>query len=286
MKKYLSYIFLALSSLTANAIEPSYAYLKAEYEAWNLRDEPPANDPENPKKNRFILQIAPGSSYYYDPQTFYVDSLKHDPNGRAIYDQAFEAALDEFMRTGADALKIMKEKGLMSKDHYRCRKDFESEEITIWNDSGADKYKYTIPMSELTWELSDSTTTVLGYECSSATADYHGRRWRAWFALDIAVQDGPWQLCGLPGLILKAETMDGNYGFEIKGLQKCNEPLKDPFEDDKTFKTKRKSYLKMRDHTLRNRAAQIKAMTGGNVNLSDKIDYKGKDDFLETDYHE
>ncbi|MDE6768112.1 MAG: GLPGLI family protein, partial [Muribaculaceae bacterium] len=127
---------------------------------------------------------------------------------------------------------------------------------------------------------------VLGYECNAATADYHGRKWLAWFAPNIAVQDGPWQLCGLPGLILKAETMDGNYGFEIKGLQKCNEPLKTPFEDDRIFKTKRKSYLKMRDHTLRNRAAQIKAMTGGAVNLSSSVDYKGKDDFLETDYHE
>lgn len=46
------------------------------------------------------------------------------------------------------------------------------------------------------------------------------------------------------------------------------------------------SNAKMVDHNRRNRASTISAMTGGKVTLSDKVNYKGNNDFLETDYHE
>lgn len=140
-------------------------------------------------------------------------------------------------------------------------------------------------MNDLEWEICNSTITVLDYECNLATADYHGRKWHVWFAPDVPVQDGPWQLCGLPGLIMKAETDDGEYGFVITGLQKCHEPFKPILiQEDQLYKTKRKSFLKMKNYSRRNRSAQISAMTGGKVTVN--ADYKGKDDYIETDYHE
>lgn len=282
-----SYIIAFVTfAVFAEVTDRPNAFLKAEYEAWNLRKDLHQNEKDLLKKEKYILQIAQGRSYYYDPQTYYIDSLENDPTGKAIREQALEDALQEFMRSGTDAFKIMEDKGLMPKNRYKCRKDFDSEAITVWNANGADRYKYIVPMDELVWELGDSIVSVLGYDCNSATADYHGRKWTAWFAPDIPVQDGPWQLCGLPGLIMKADTQDGEYGFEIKALQRCDESLKDPFESEKLFTTKRKSYLKIRDHTIRNRSAQIGAMTGGKVKLSDKVNYKGKDDFIETDYHD
>lgn len=44
---------------------------------------------EYTKTDKFILQIGEGTSYYYDPQTYYVDSLMNDPVGRGIYDETF-----------------------------------------------------------------------------------------------------------------------------------------------------------------------------------------------------
>lgn len=102
----------------------------------------------------------------------------------------------------------MKEKGLLPESQYKCRKNFSENSITVWDSSSADRYQYYVDMNDLAWELNDSTATVFEYECNLATADYHGRKWKAWFALDVPVQDGPWQLCGLPGLIMKAETDD------------------------------------------------------------------------------
>lgn len=92
-------------------------------------------------------------------------------------------------------------------------------------------------------------------------------------------------MCGLPGLILEAETEDGEYGFEITGLQQCDESFKPVLIDpDKLFHSPRKAFLKMKDYGRRNRSARISAMTGGKVNVN--ADYKGTDDYLETDYHE
>lgn len=283
--KRLFYILLLLNSFSSvKADENSNATLKAQYTEWHFYANKKDKEPYK-HENKFVLQIGNSSSYYYDPQTFYIDSLENDPTGKAIREQALNDALHEFMETGVDAFAIMEGKGLMPKSRYKCKKEFADNLITVWQTNGADRYEYNVDMDDLTWELCDSVTSVLDYECNLAAADYHGRKWQAWFATDIPVQDGPWQLCGLPGLIMKAETEDGEYGFIITGLQQCDEPFKPILIDpDKLYKTKRKSYLKMRDYSIRNRSSQIAAMTKGAVKVN--ADYTGTDDFLETDYHE
>lgn len=279
-------IFIIICFMVASSVgaeERPIATLKAEYVAVEVTHDKEGKPKEQMKK--WILQIAPGKSYYYNPQTFFVDSLKNDPTGKVIYYNAFSDALREFSETGADAFAIMRDKGLVPEGDYKCLKDFSTNSMTVWNSNGADRYEYEVEMNDLSWELCDSTSVVLDYECTLATVDYHGRRWNAWFAPEVPVQDGPWQLSGLPGLIMKAETEDGAYTFMITGLQQCNEPFKPNYIDpNRLYKTKRKSYLKMRDYGRRNRSAQIAAMTNGNVKVN--ADYTGTDDYLETDYHE
>lgn len=275
---------LTYGALSMVAEDRPVAFMKAQYKEWHKINNA-IKDTSYVSENKYVLQIGRGASYYYDPQTYYVDSLENDPSGKAIRDQAMHDALQEFMNTGADAFGIMREKGLLAESRYKNQKDFQSKTITVWNSDGGDHYQYEVDMSDLNWEICDSTKIILNYDCNLATADYHGRRWNAWFAPEVAVQEGPWQLCGLPGLILEAETEDGEYGFEITGLQQCDESFKPVLIDpDKLFHSPRKAFLKMKDYGRRNRSARISAMTGGKVNVN--ADYKGTDDYLETDYHE
>ena len=65
---------------------------------------------------------------------------------------------------------------------------------------------------------SDESKEVIGYQCFRAVTDYRGRKWTAWFAPEIPIQEGPWKLCGLPGLILEAYDNNGEYHFEADGL--------------------------------------------------------------------
>jgi len=286
MKRFITAVILFTTIChMISAEERHEAFLKAQYEQWSILGS--GTGKEYTKTDKFILQIGEGTSYYYDPQTYYVDSLMNDPVGRGIYDETFSKLLKESLADNSGNLfQKLDELGLSGKSRYRAIKDFPESKITVYDWISPDFYEYNVDMSDLNWELADSTMTVLGYECNMATADYHVRKWKAWFAPEVPVQDGPWQLCGLPGLIMKAVTDDGLFGFEITGLETCNEMFKQTYiNKDKLFKSKRKSYLKMKDYGRRNRGAMISAMTNGKVNPKN-ADYKGNDDFMETDYHE
>lgn len=261
------------------------AYMKAQYNEWYKYYGYKDTTEVRISTSKYILQIADGMSYYYDPQTFKIDSLDSTPSGRAMLDETFDKLLMDSMNGGPDPFKKREEMGLTRGKRYRARKNFNEGNITIWDSYMADKHRYDVDMSDLQWTPGDSTKTVMGYECVNATADYHGRKWEAWFAPELAVQDGPWQLCGLPGLIMEAHTLDGEYGFEITGIQKCDEPLKETFETDKYFHSKRKSFLKTKSYTRKHMSEHISAMTGGKV--KPKIRRPAKEvDLIETDYNQ
>ena len=73
------------------------------------------------------------------------------------------------------------------------------------------------PAEKPRWTLTQDTLTLLGYRCTRATTQFKGRQWSAWYTTDIPVSEGPWKLCGLPGLILKAEDDEGHYRFMADG---------------------------------------------------------------------
>lgn len=85
-------------------------------------------------------------------------------------------------------------------------------------------WRYEEDWEKPQWEVSDSTKEILGYECLMATADYRGRRWIAWFTPEIPIQEGPWKLCGLPGLILEASDTGDVYHFKANGLRQSGIP--------------------------------------------------------------
>ena len=277
--------FITTSVFSILAQEENTATFKAQYDEISYPHNAKTGERAE-KVYRSILQVIPGkASYYYNPQTYYVDSLENDPMGKILLSQAWDEALHTAMEDSSeDLFQLLKSQGVSRESSYRCLKDFITEKIRVWDSNMGDKYRYDVDMNDLVWELGDSIKNVMGYDCQLAYTDYHGRRWEAWFAPEIAIQDGPWQLYGLPGLIMEAISVDGDYKFLIKGFQQCNEQLKNPYESENVFISKRKSYLKQKDYTRRNRSAHIAAMTNGAVNV--KADYTGTDDFLETDYHE
>ena len=69
--------------------------------------------------------------------------------------------------------------------------------------------EYTEPLS-LPWEFRDSVKTVLGYECRLAEAEFRGRRWSAWYTLEVPISAGPWKLQGLPGLVCEVYDDKGH----------------------------------------------------------------------------
>jgi GLPGLI family protein len=73
------------------------------------------------------------------------------------------------------------------------------------------------------WVISSDTCRILGYLCHKANTKFRGREYEAYFTQELPVNEGPWKLYGLPGLILEAKTRDGIFHFKAIGNQQIND---------------------------------------------------------------
>ena len=122
---------------------------------------------------------------------------------------------------------------------YRIYKKRDKEEIiTIDNGplEGFDTKTYfqlTENIPPQAWKMSGDTSTVLNYLCQKASATFRGRTYVAWFTLDIPINDGPWKFYGLPGMILKVQDTEGQFCWEVIGLQNVRDEILIPTDRKK-----------------------------------------------------
>ena len=112
--------------------------------------------------------------------------------------------------------------------NWKLYKNYPQQGKTAYLDFfAADRYLCIEPIENIDWQPTDSTDTICGYPCHQAVATFKGRSWTAWYAEDIPMQEGPWKLCGLPGLILKAYDENREYEFTAIGMStvKTAEPI-------------------------------------------------------------
>ena len=76
------------------------------------------------------------------------------------------------------------------------------------------------------WNLEQDTLTINGHLCHKATAEVAGRVWEAWSAPGIPINDGPWLLWGLPGLIIHAKDSNGYFKFRCENVGQLAVPYK------------------------------------------------------------
>lgn len=243
------------------------------------------------KSDEFVLQIAPGESRFYSLRTEFHDSLAATPGGEEMISNMMLDALRSSGGIKTDAAgnitSIRVDRGVIENagvprrgETVNVYKHHDTAVMDVYdrmtNMRGNPVYAYTVDMGDIEWEPGDSVTEVLGYECQQATATYHGRRWTAWYAPAIAVAEGPWQLNGLPGLILKAETDGGEYRFTATGLHNCSEPIKGLPGDPAVERTTRREFLSTQRDLLEHPSRSY-----GIPASSDPVMVR---DFIETDY--
>lgn len=72
---------------------------------------------------------------------------------------------------------------------------------------------------KINWQLKNKTKQIGKFTVHKAVANYRGRSYTAWYALDIPLPYGPWKLQGLPGLILEAYDADKEMYFYFKSIE-------------------------------------------------------------------
>lgn len=248
------------------------------------------NDGEvTPRDYVYTLLANPQQSKYYNYRNEYFDSLNSTPSGRALSRQMMSAAIQLYTEKGDDSA-IPTHHG-----YLYVFKSFPKGLTTVYDAYGLmERGFYTEPHAEIEWQLSDSTKNILGYECVMAQTDYHGRHWTAWFAPDIPIHDGPWKLCGLPGLILEASDSAGQHSFIATGIEKSNMEMFPIYEPSKYDKMKRIDMLKAYASYRRNAGTYVRQLISDGPDGGTKIEMAPSSipkantqniDFLETDYH-
>lgn len=74
---------------------------------------------------------------------------------------------------------------------------------------------YSTPLPKFDWKILDKQEKLFGYTCNKATTTFGGRKYTAWYTIDIPLPYGPYKFGGLPGLILKIEDSDKMYVWEL-----------------------------------------------------------------------
>lgn len=231
----------------------------------------------------FVLLANKEQAKFYSPKTEYKDSLESTPQGRAVSTQLLHDAIKRYSET--------KDESAMNSVAYQTFlyifRSIPDNQMTVYDKAGSLEYGvYTEPLGEIQWEISDSTKTVLGYNCVMATANYHGRDWTAWFTTDIPLPEGPWKLTGLPGLILEANESTGQHSFVATGLEASNQEIVPIYPYQQYDKMSRVEMLRqLRNYRDHGRAIDA-AATGLNLGPDHiRTGEEAKIDFLETDYH-
>jgi len=207
-------ITMIVSSLTFAQEVLDKAHYKFFYEhAWQFD-----TLKNNTREDLIILQKGPSISKSFSYYTFRSDSLRSMPDGRRVLREAMRRAID-----------VAREKGELPQNPYSRRmstivyKNYPQGQMIVTDAINENYYKYTDCLHSQTWQIYDSTKTILDYPCQMAVSDFRGRRWIAWFAHDIPISDGPWKFSGLPGLIMEVYDSEKHFRFTLVGIEQVED---------------------------------------------------------------
>lgn len=172
------------------------------------------------KADTVCLDIGLNWSEYYDPSIQKKDSLKKDllvnlKSVSVVKDNP--EALANHIKNSFNETVINSEEGIS----YIIYKNRLTNYVLTLDRNGS---KTSVMLEEdippQDWTIYEDTRSILNYICRRATTVFRGREYEVFFTSDIPINDGPWKLYGLPGLILKAKSSDGLFSFEAVGIKK------------------------------------------------------------------
>ncbi len=186
------------------------------------------------KSQEMILQIGNRYSRFTSVNKLYADSVigiyKDEPPTTALMAKLMPLVVG-------------------STTHLYCKHSIYKnypEKGTVTFTSGINKQYFKVSeTTPLQWQLiQNSDTTLLGYSCQKATTFYGGRKYTAWFTMDIPISDGPYKFYGLPGLIIKICDSENQHRFELTAFNKQTNPKRIFIIEHKFINTSPPDYVK------------------------------------------
>lgn len=149
------------------------------------------------------LRVGKTSAMFYPTKRMWADSLLQ--TNYALYEKLHR----EMNPVGQSEYKPIG--GIEREFLFRNINDGET---MVYRKIAGDAYSYIEHTEHPVWELASETKEIIGYICQLATCNYRGRVWKVWFTPDIPINEGPWKLFGLPGLVLEANDEKNHYTYK------------------------------------------------------------------------
>ncbi|WP_407508988.1 GLPGLI family protein [Elizabethkingia anophelis] len=118
------------------------------------------------------------------------------------------------------------------------------EQKNIHQEDMAEDFQYEEKQPVFEWKIENDTKDILGYNCRKAITQYRGRKYTAWYATDIPINNGPYVFQGLPGLIMEIEDQKQHYHFIAIAMDKKASEIY-LRNEDKIFHVDRKRFRKV-----------------------------------------
>ena len=220
------------------------------------------------------LRVGKTSAMFYQTKRMWADSLLQ--TNYALYEKLHR----EMNPVGQSVYKPIG--GIEREFIFRNINDGET---IVYRKIAGDAYSYTEQTEHPDWELKLETKEIMGFNCQLATCNYRGRIWNVWFSPDIPVNEGPWKLFGLPGLVLEASDEKNHYTYKATGLYTQNlQPVGILlYVRNKPYKLKsRQEYLQKmyKEYIKGNFVFSMNALHGNskqNVSSNAQYDYQERD---------
>ena len=202
-KLLLLVIALQVMSGTTEAQKPDTARVLVHYKFTHVRD---TADRAHPYTENMVLLVGKTASVYKS-----YDGLMADEQFRKAYIKAAANSPDghmEINRSGAG----------LRPQYYQYPN---AQKLLMKDYVFVTEYLIAGPMPVIDWKISGDTTIFGGLHCQKAAGHFKGRDYIAWFCPDLPLHTGPWELNGLPGVIVDAHDTKNEVIFQFDGVEKA-----------------------------------------------------------------
>ena len=248
MKKILLFIILLSGCLSSEAqdifkdkhkINPYLNYGRAKYEVAYLHHaEDPYVEPGKVMERDYEMILLIGDNY-----------SQYRPMGTLTYDSIMNTYSGKYL-SGMEQFRIAKATSRGGLSYSLIRDHGRNDSITIReilsSTPDLSTYSqfnptYTEKAPQIQWEITDEKKQISGRTVTKATGRHHGRDWTVWFDEEIPISEGPWELTGLPGLILEASDAKGEHKFFLMHMKPSNREMLQSSELQYTITTRDKA---------------------------------------------
>ena len=188
-------VLCGMSNISAQESEP--VLLQVHYEFYHLHD---TLQPDHPNREEVVLYVGRQSLLYgsYEGQRIEQNIKKQ------MDDPSFDGDL------------VIKSSARPSEEFLFIRP--RNEEIKVVYPFNSVNYLLESSYPHIDWIIESETRNIGGYQAQKAVGEFGGRRYTAWFTVELPFQGGPWKLQGLPGLVLEATDEAGEVKFTYGGM--------------------------------------------------------------------